>query len=85
MTKNSVIIEDFEAENEPIIDQDNNHGEKIDICKQLPVCNGFYVINKLNELPIQAGYHKSPFGQNINKWFLNKTNIIEYQIRLFLN
>ena len=43
MPINSVIIEDFEAENEPINDQHNNHGKTMDICKQLPVCNGFYV------------------------------------------
>ena len=45
----SIIIADFEAENEPINDQNKQGCKTIDICKQIPCCNGFYVINKLND------------------------------------
>ena len=80
----SMIIADFEARNEPIINQNNQHSKTIDICKQIPCCNGFYVINKLNDLAIEMGYYKSPFGQNNIKRFLNKINNIEFQMREFL-
>ena len=46
-------------------------------------CNGFYVINKLNDFPIEMGYYKSPFGQNNVEWFPNKINNIELQMREF--
>ena len=49
----SIIIADFEARNEPICDQDKQQCKTIDICNQVPCCIGFYVINKLNDLPIQ--------------------------------
>ena len=76
----SIIIADFEARNEPIINQDNVISKTIDICKQIPSCNGFYVINKINNLPIEMGYYKSSFGENNVKWFLNKINNIEFQM-----
>ena len=79
----SFITADFEARNEPIVNQNNQHGKTIDICKQIPCSNGFYIINKLNDLPIEMGYYKSPFGQNNVKWFLNKINNIEFQMRKF--
>ena len=79
-----MIIADFEARNEPIFDQNNQHCKTIDICKQIFCCNGFYVINKLNDLPIEKGYYKSPFGRNNVEWFLNKINNIEFQMREFL-
>ena len=79
----SIIIADFEARNEPIIKQDNIITKTIDICKQIPSCNGFYVINKINNLPIEMGYYKSTFGKNNVKWFLNKINIIEFQMSEF--
>ena len=79
----SIIIADFEARNEPIINQDNDISKTIDICKQIPSCNGFYVINKINNLPIEMDYYKSTFGENNVKWFLNKINIIEFQMSEF--
>ena len=79
----SIIIADFEARNEPIITQDNIITKTIDICKQIPCCNGFYVINKITNLPTEMGYYKSTFGENIVKWFLNKINIIEFQMSEF--
>ena len=68
----SLIIANFEAGNEPIFDQEKQHCKTIDVCKQIPCCNGFYVKNKLKDLPIQMGYYKSPFGQNKVNWFLKK-------------
>ena len=41
------------------------------------------MINKSNDLPIEMGYYKSPFGQNNFEWFLNKINNIEFQMREF--
>ena len=79
----SIIIADFEARIEPVNDQDKHHCKTIDVCKQIPCCNGFYVINKLNDLPIEMGYYKSPFGQNNVEWFLTKINNIEFQMREF--
>ena len=76
----SMIIADFEARNEPIANQKTQHNKTIDICKQIPCCNGFYIINKINDLPIEIGYYKSPFGQNNVKWFLNKIDNIEFQM-----
>ena len=58
----SMIFADFEARNESIFDQDKQQCKTMDICKQKPCCNGFYVVNKLNDLPIEIAYYKSPFG-----------------------
>ena len=79
----TMIIADFEARNEPIINQDNTINKTIDICKQIPCCNGFYVINKLTDLPIDCGYYKSAFGSNNVEWFLNRVNYIEFQMSEF--
>ena len=79
----SIIIADFEARNEPIINQDNVVSKTIDICQQIPTCNGFYVINKINDMPIKMDYYKSTFGENNVKWFLNKINNIEFQMSEF--
>ena len=81
----TMIIADFEARNEPIINQDNIINKTIDICKQIPCCNGFYVINKLTDLPRDCGYYKSPFGSNNVEWFLNRVNYIEFQMSEFFN
>ena len=79
----SIIIADFEARNEPIITQDNVVCKTIDICKEIPSCNGFYVINKINNLPIEMDCYKSSFGENNVIWFLNKINNIEFQMSEF--
>ena len=79
----SIIIADFEARNEPIINQDNVISSTIDICKQIPSCKGFYVLNKINKLPIEIGYYKSSFGENNVKWFLNKINNRDFQMSEF--
>ena len=79
----SIIIADFEARNEPIITQDNVVSKTIDVCKQILCCNGFYVINKINDLPIKMDYYKSTFGENNVKWFLNKVYNIEFQMSEF--
>ena len=68
----SIIIADFESRNEPINNQDNVIFKAIDVCKQIPSCNGFYVINKINNLPIKMDYYKSTFGENNVRWFLKK-------------
>ena len=47
------------------------------------MCNGFYVINTINDLPVHLDYNKSSFGRNKNELFLNKINNIEDQIREF--
>ena len=83
MPISSIIIADFEARNEPIINQDNVTSKTIDDCKQIPSCNGFYVINKINNLPIKMDYYKSTFGENNVKWFLNKVNNLEFQMSEF--
>ena len=54
-----MIIADFEAIHEPIFDKDKQQCKRIDICKQIPRCNGFYVINKFNDLLIDIGCYKS--------------------------
>ena len=79
----SIIIADFEARNEPIINQDNDTAKTIDVCKQIPTCNGFYVINKIKNLPIEMDYYKSTLGNNNVEWFLNKINNIEFQMSEF--
>ena len=79
----SIINADFEARNEPIINQDNVVFKTIDVCKQIPCCNGLYVINKINDMPIKMDYYKSTFGENNVKWFLNKINNIEFQMSEF--
>ena len=79
----SIIFADFEARNEPIINQDNVVSTTIDVCKQIRCYNGFYVINKINDLPIKMDYYKSIFGENNVKWFLNKVYNIEFQMSEF--
>ena len=79
----SIIIADFEAKNEPIINQDIVVSKTIDVCQQIPNCNGFYVINKISNLPIEMDYYKSTFGENNVTWFLNKINNIEFQMSEF--
>ena len=74
---------DFEARSEPMFDKDKQHRKTIDVCKKKGCCNGFHVINKLKDLPIEMGYYKSPFGQNNVEWFPNKINNIEFQMRDF--
>ena len=81
----SIIIADFEARNEPIINQDNVLSKTIDVCHQMPSCNGLYVINKINDMPIKMDYYKGTFGENNVKWFLNKINSIEFQMSEFFN
>ena len=76
----STIIAAFEARNEPIINQDKVISKTIDVCQQIATCNGFYVINKINNLPIEMDYYKSTFGENNVKWFLNKVNNMEFQM-----
>ena len=72
-------IADFEARNEPVVDRNRQQSKTIDICKQIPFCNGFYVINKLKDIPIEMDYYKSPSGQNNVEGFLNKVNNVEFQ------
>ena len=79
----SIIIADFESRNEPINNQDNVIFKAIDVCKQIPSCNGFYVINKINNLPIKMDYYKSTFGENNVRWFLKKISEIEFQMSEF--
>ena len=79
----SIIIADFEARNEPIINQENITFKTIDVCKQIPSCNGLFVINKINDMPIKTDYYESTFGDNNVRWFLNKINAIEYQMSEF--
>ena len=50
-------------------------------CNQIPYCNGCYVTNKLNDLPIEMGFYKNPFGQNKVEWFLNKAKNVVFQLR----
>ena len=54
----SIFIADFEARNEHIFDQNKTECKTLDVRKQIPCCNGFYIINKLNDLPIEIGYYK---------------------------
>ena len=49
----SITFAHFGARNEPISDQDKQQCKTIDIRKQIPCCHGFYVINKLNDLPVK--------------------------------
>ena len=79
----SITIADFEARNELNINQDNVVSKTIDVCQQIPTCNGFYFINKISNLPIEMDYYKSTFGENNVKWFLNKINNIEFQMSEF--
>ena len=43
----STIYADFEAMSSAIIDQDNDRNKTVDICKEILVCNGYHVMNKL--------------------------------------
>ena len=79
----SFIIADFEARNEPIINQDNVVSKTIDVCQQIPNCNGLFVIIKINDLPIKMDYYKSTFGDNNVEWFINKINGIEFRMSEF--
>ena len=79
----SIIIADFESRIEPIINQVNVTSKGIEVCKQIPCCNGFYVINKIKNLPIKMDYYKSTFGEKNVKLFLNKVNNIEFQMSEF--
>ena len=79
----SIIIADFEARNEPIMNQDNATSKTIDVCKQIPICNGLFVINSINDMPIKMDYYESTFGDNNIKWFLNRINSIEYRMSEF--
>ena len=79
----SIIIADFEARNEPIINQDNIESKTIDVCKQIPVCNGLNVINKINDMPIKMDYYESTIGENNLMWFITKINDIEFRMSEF--
>ena len=65
----SIIIADFEARNQPIINQDNVMCKTIDICKQIPCRNGIYIINKINNLPIKMDYYKSSLEKIMSNGF----------------
>ena len=79
----SMIIADFEARNEPIDNTDSVICKTIDVCKQIPSCNGLYIINTINDMPIKMGYYASTFGENNINWFLNKINNIEFHMSEF--
>ena len=83
MPIHSLIIADFEARKEPIYNENKQHCNTTDITKQIPCCNGFYIINTITNLPIYSGYYKSSFGKNNVEWFSNKINNKEIQMREF--
>ena len=64
MPKYSILIAEFEAQKSLIIDQHNDQCKTIYFCKQIPICNGSLIINKLNDLPNPMGFYESAFGQN---------------------
>ena len=63
------IYADFEFNNE--IDNSNMGKKTINIYKQNPVCNGYYIISKLNDV-LKSGYYHSPLGYENVKWFVDE-------------
>ena len=47
---------------ELVQDVDTEEKNTINICNQLPICKGFYVVNKLKDCSsIESGYYKRLF------------------------
>ena len=74
------IIADFEADNG--IDNSSIGGNKINIYKQNPILNGYYIISELENV-LKSGYHKSPLGYNNVDWFLNQVIKLENKMALY--
>ena len=74
------IIADFEADNE--IDGSNVGDKTINIYKQDPVLNGFYIISELNDV-LESGYYESPLGYNNVDWFVKEVIKLENKMAFY--
>ena len=63
------INADFEADKE--IDGSNVGNKTINIYKQNPVLNGYYIISELEDV-LESGYYESPLGYDNVDWFVNE-------------
>ena len=74
------IIADFEADNE--IDGSNVGDKTINIYKQKPVLNGYYIISELNDV-LKSGYYESPLGYDNVDWFVKEVIKLEKKMAFY--
>ena len=74
------IIADFEADNE--IDGSNVGNKTINIYKQNPVLNGYYIISELEDA-LESGYYESPLGYDNVDWFVNEVINLENKMAFY--
>ena len=74
------IIADFEADNEKDIFRIGN--KTINIYKQNPVLNGYYIISELEDV-LESGYYKSTLGYNNVDSFVNEIIKLENQMAFY--
>ena len=74
------IIADFEADNE----QDGSKiGKKtINIYRQNPVLNGYYIISELEDV-LESGYYESPLGYDNVDWFVKEIIKLENKMAFY--
>ena len=68
------IYADFEIDNE--IDNSSIGIKTINIYKQNPVLNGYYIESELEDV-LKNGYYKSPLGYDNVDWFVNEVLKLE--------
>ena len=68
------IYANFEADDE--IDGSNVGTKTINIYKQNPVLNGYYIISELED-DLESGYYESPLGYNNVDWFVKEVIKLE--------
>ena len=74
------IIADFEADNE--IDGSNVGDKTINIYKQKPVLNGYYIISELNDV-LESGHYESPLGYDNVDWFVKEVIKLENKMAFY--
>ena len=75
------VYADFECNNET--DNSNMGNKTINIYKQTPVCNGYYIVSGINDV-LKSGYYHSPSDNNNVEWFVNEMIKIENKMNFFL-
>ena len=74
------IYADFEADNEK---DDSIVGNKtINIYKQNPVPNGYYIVSELEDV-LKSDYHKSPLGYDNVDWFVDEVIKLENKMAFY--
>ena len=74
------VYADFEANN--IIDNSSCGYKTTNIYHQKAVCNGYYIVSKLNDV-LKSGYYHSPLGYENVEWFVNEMIKLENKMNFY--